>query len=223
MPKKPLAKSETGKQIRILVLDDHPMMCAGIVSFIESEKDMTVCGQLENGADLMAALKRLKPDVLVTDLSIGSMDGISLARESRRQYPGLKIVMFTVHDESVYAARAIQAGVNGYVMKERPPQDLIRAIRAVMAGEVYLDEKGMRTVVATLVQPEEMSKVAGSLSDRQRQVLGLMGDGYTTHEIADKLHVSAKTVETHRVKIKEKLGITDLNRLMKVAVEWAKR
>ena len=205
---------------RVFVVDDHPVVRRGLVQTINNEQDLIVCGQGEDTYAAARAIREAKPDVAVVDISLKDGDGIELVKELKRQGLGTPVLILSMHDEMLYAERALRAGARGYIMKQEAPETLIAAIRKVLGGETYVSRSvggrllrrvaGGRTSEA--VSPMER------LTDRELEVFRMIGAGQTVKEIADKLCLSAKTVEAHREHIKEKLDLRTSAELLRFAV-----
>lgn len=208
--------------IRILIVDDHPIVRRGLASLLASEADIEVCGEAGDGAAAIALVDSLAPDVALVDVSLGGASGIDLTRELKAK---VRVLVVSMHDELLYADRALRAGASGYVMKHEPPEKIVRAIRTVAAGGMFVSE----AVSGYLVQRWAMngasrddSPLAG-LSDRELHVLELMGRGLGTRAIAEQLHISIKTVESYRARLKEKMNLRSGTELVRFAVRWAEK
>jgi len=213
---------ETGKR-RIFVVDDHPIVRQGLAQLINNEADLIVCGQGEDAYQSLRAIKEAKPELALVDISLKDSDGIELLKELRAGVPDLPVLILSMHDESLYAERALRAGARGYIMKQEAPQTLISAIRKVLAGEVYVSEK----MGATLLRRIVGGKKSGGdlpmdrLTDRELEIFRMIGAGQSVKEIADKLCLSVKTVEAHREHIKEKLNLKGSAELLRFAIRNA--
>jgi DNA-binding NarL/FixJ family response regulator len=207
--------------IRVLLVDDHPIVRYGFARLLAGEPDIVVCGE---AVDARAAIEALatSPDVAVVDISLGAGSGIDLIRELKDRLASLHVLVVSIHDELLYAERALRAGAAGYVMKHEATDKIVRAIRTVAAGGTFVSE----AVSTRLVQRVATGgAVAGSpleaLSDRELHVLQLLGRGLGTREIAEELHVSIKTIETYRARLKEKMKLRTGTELVRFAVKWA--
>jgi DNA-binding NarL/FixJ family response regulator len=195
---------------RLLILDDHPMMREGLAQLIKSEPDLTVCGQAGTGREGISLLAKVKPDLLLADISLPDKNGIEVIKDVLALHPGLPILVISMHDESLYAERVLRAGGRGYVMKEEGGKKLLGAIRHVLSGKIYVSEKLASTLLETLFSRGEQSgrTPMEELSDRELDVLMLLGQGKGTREVAQQLHLSIKTVDTHRANLKRKLNLS---------------
>jgi DNA-binding NarL/FixJ family response regulator len=206
----------------VLIVDDHPVVRQGLAQLINQEKDLEVRGYAEDAYQAMQAVKEVRPDMVIVDISLKDTSGMDLIKDMKIQYPNLPILILSMHDESLYAERALRAGARGYIMKHEATERVITAIRKVLAGEIYVSDSMAAKMVSKLaagVAPHSASPVE-SLSDRELEVFRLIGEGHKTRDVADKLHLSVKTIETYRAHIKEKLGFKDGNELFRSAVEW---
>lgn len=193
---------------RVVVVDDHPIVLRGLVGVISGESDLTLCGQAADATTALAIVETERPDMVIVDLSLGSIaQGMVLLERLRALDPNLRILVSSMHDENVYAERALRAGAQGYVGKHEPPEVLLRAIRRVRAGEVAVSPAVAQQFVKRAMHPDPLDKIP-RLSVREFEVFSMIGDGKGTREIAAALRISTKTVETHRDRIKQKLGIT---------------
>ncbi len=208
---------------KVAVVDDHPIVRHGVSRLIETEADMEVCAELDGSEDIMAAVTESCPDVLVMDIVLGNSDGIAVARELRRGNCTIPIIILSMHESSVYVARAVRAGVSGYVSKSQSTALLVKAIREVRQGRVFIKGESAEEVLKSLTarHGSGLSIPLDKLSDRERQIFELIGQGCSTVEIAEKLMIRRKTVETYKGRIKEKLELENAPQLSMAAVEWA--
>ena len=208
---------------RVLLVDDHPILCEGLAQKINSEPDLMVCGQARDAHAALEAIEKLQPHIAVVDLALGGDNGVELIKDIKVRHPRLPSLVLSMHDEAFYAERSLRAGAKGYVMKQEDTTVLLRAIRQVLQGQVYLSEKVKDAIVNRLggnVPAGEIASRAQRLSDRELEVFQLIGDGYATHEIAERLHLSIKTVATHRENIKRKLSLKSSEELARSAIHW---
>jgi DNA-binding NarL/FixJ family response regulator len=211
---------------RVLIVDDHPIFRNGISELINNEPDLSVCGGVESAPTALAAPDRLQPDMLIVDISIEGTNGIELVKAIRAQRPGLPVLIVSMHDENIYAERALRAGARGYVMKAAPSGRVIEAIRQILGGGLYLSDAIGGRLLNTFLTGRGDAGAASAidrLSDREIEVFRALGEGKGTRQIAGELNLSVKTVETHRAHIKEKLKIGSAPELMRAAVEWVNR
>jgi DNA-binding NarL/FixJ family response regulator len=220
--KKPSARQSAPVKTRILLVDDHPILVEGLTISINNQPDMEVCGSASNAREALQAVAMLKPDLAVVDISLAGSHGIDLVKDLAIQHPRLPVLVLSTHDENLYAERALRAGAKGYIMKREPVQKLIQAIRRVLHGDVCFSESvtsrmlSRRTPNSPGTEPLPMDR----LSDRELEVLELIGQGRKTREIAEQLHLSMKTVQAHREHIKVKLELADFLTLTRFAVNW---
>jgi len=204
----------------VLIVDDHPIVRQGLAQLINQEADLQVCGQAEDAHQAMQAIRTLKPDMVIVDISLKDTSGIELLKDIKVQHTDLPILMLSMHDEGVYAERSLRAGARGYIMKQEATERVITAIRRVLAGEVYVSDTVATRMVSKLAAGTGHASPLDSLSDRELEVFRLIGEGHGTRQVAEKLHLSVKTIETYRAHIKEKLGYKDANELFRAAIEW---
>ncbi|HEY5894649.1 MAG TPA: response regulator transcription factor [Chthoniobacterales bacterium] len=207
---------------RILLVDDHPGFRLGMAALIGEEPDLAVCGEAENAHSALDAMRTLKPDIVLLDISMPGIDGIELIKLMMAEQPKLIILVLSMHDESIYALRALRAGAKGYVMKMEPVDNVLMAIHKVLSGNIYVSPRFCERLVFRAIQAQENgtgSPVDG-LSDRELEVLQLLGKNVGTRGIAGQLHLSVKTIETHRAHIKEKLGFKDPAEMVRFAADW---
>jgi DNA-binding NarL/FixJ family response regulator len=207
---------------RVFVVDDHPIVRQGLALMINREPDLMVCGEAEEAQAALAALEELQPDVVVVDISLPGPDGIDLVKAIRARDGAVPVLVLSMHDESIYAARALRAGANGYIMKQEATERVLIAIRRILEGDVYLSNSAASRVVNQYVRgaTDAIPSPVSVLSDRELEVFRLIGQAHGTREIADVLHLSIKTVETYQTHIKEKLSLRNARELVQHAVEW---
>ena len=206
----------------ILVVDDQPIFRQGLIQLINSEPDMMVSGEAGDVATAMQALEAHYADLALLELRLGTSDVFELIKSWKGRYPKLRVLILSASDEALYAERALRAGAAGYVMKDEPSQETINAIRAVLAGEMYLSRKMASCLLHRLIQakpPVRDGQVEG-LSDRELQVFRMLGTGLGSRRIGDDLHLSVKTIETYRENIKHKLGLRNAAELIRLATHW---
>ncbi|MHC4574141.1 MAG: response regulator [Planctomycetota bacterium] len=211
-------------RIKILIVDDHPIVRQGLKELIDHEQDLAVCGQAEDALGAMRVIKELKPDMVIVDISLKETSGMDLIKDIKTQYPSLSVLALSMHDESLYAERALRAGARGYVMKQEATEQVITAIRKVLGGRLYISAKMGEKIVGKLVggKCEVGDSPVDSLSDRELEVFLLIGRGYGTRQIAEKLYLSVKTIETYRAHIKEKLNFSSSSELLQYAIQWVR-
>ncbi len=207
---------------RVFLVDDHPIVRQGLTLLINQEPDLIVCGEAEAAWPVPAALAALNPDVLVLDISLNGPDGLDLLKSIRATDTNLPILVLSMHDESLYAERALRAGANGYIMKQEATERVLVAIRRILRHEVYVSDRIANTMLQQLVSKQGNSpqSLVSTLSDRELEVFRLIGDGHGTREIAEQLHLSIKTVESYQAHIKDKLSLPSARALMQRAIEW---
>ncbi|MCU0914917.1 MAG: response regulator transcription factor [Planctomycetes bacterium] len=216
--------SDTGPQGKrtVLIVDDHPIVRQGLAQLINQEKDLQVCGQAEDAHEAMQAIRQLQPDMVIVDIGLKDVSGMELIKDLKVQYPNLPVLTLSMHDEGVYGERALRAGAKGYIMKQEATEKVVTAIRRVLAGEVYVSNGMAARMVSKLVGggTRTVGSPADSLSDRELEVFRMIGEGFSTREMAEKLHLSIKTIETYRAHIKDKLDLPDANELLRTAIRW---
>jgi DNA-binding NarL/FixJ family response regulator len=222
MKQKQRHRSALDNKKKIFIVDDHPVVRDGLVKLIEQEHDLKVCGDSDEAAEALRSISELKPDVAIVDIGLKHSDGIDLTRNIKARHPKIPVVVLSIHDESVYAERALRAGASGYLMKEAASNDIITAVRTVLSGEVYVSDRMTKKFLGNAFQGS--SDIAGDqvdkLSEREFEIFRLIGKGYKVSQIADRMHLSVKTIETYRTRIKEKLNITDASTLLQYAIKW---
>jgi len=211
------------KRARILLVDDHPLVRERLAEVINREPDLLVTGEAEDRHEAIALIAAKPPDLVIVDLTLKNSDGLELMKDIRARWPKMRMLVVSMHDESLYAERVIRAGALGYITKQEATRKILLAIRRVLAGTLYLNEKIANHIISRLtahagtlaVTPGEL------LADRELQVFELTGRGLSTREIANRLHIAVKTVETYRARIREKLRLKDTSELLQLAISWS--
>jgi DNA-binding NarL/FixJ family response regulator len=206
--------------LRVLLVDDHPIVRYGFAQLLSNEVDIVVCGEAVDARGAVDALAT-HPDVIILDLSLGDTDGIDLIRVLKEAAPRVAVLVVSMHDEMLYAERALRAGAAGYVMKHQATEAIVKAIRSVAAGGIFVSEAVSNRIVQRLVGSQPGASPLETLSDRELHVLQLLGRGLGTRAIAEQLHISIKTVETYRARLKEKMNLRSGTELLRFAVRWA--
>jgi DNA-binding NarL/FixJ family response regulator len=209
--------------IRVFVIDDHPIVRHGLAQLLATEPDLELCGQAGDASGALAAVTAAQPDVVIVDVSLGEASGIDLIGEIKQRLPRAAVLVMSMHDEQLYAERALRTGAAGYVMKHEATGAIVRAIRSVAAGGIFVSEAVSARLLQRLAArggPGDGSPL-DMLSNRELHVLELIGRGLGTREIAELLHISIKTVESYRARLKEKMNLRSGIELTRFAVQWA--
>jgi len=208
---------------KILIVDDHPLLRQGIKQVIELEEDLKVTGEASSANEAIDMINRDKPDIAIVDITLaGNVSGIELVKSINERFPDIKALVLTMHDESLYAERAIRAGARGYIMKEVASKNIINAIRTIINDELYLSENISKKIIDKLVRgsADTIGISVENLSNREFEIFQLIGNGFSTKEMAKKLNLSIYTVESHKKNIKEKLKLKNSSDLSKYAIQW---
>src|SRR6266487_1669998 len=215
-------KCEPPEAKRIVIVDDHPLFRKGLEQLIDSDGAFAVCGEANNASEAMDVIRKLNPDLAIVDLSLPGANGIELIKNIRAEFSKLPILVLSMHDESLYALRSLRAGADGYVMKHEAMANVIQAIREVFNGRPYLSPAMAAQVITKFAHrhAEGEADAVERLSDRELEILELIGKGNEVRQIAKLLHLSPKTVETHRAHIKEKLNLASAHQVGRFAVQW---
>jgi DNA-binding NarL/FixJ family response regulator len=221
MATKPQLASAT-KKCRVLLVDDHPIVRQGLALLIDREPDLAVCGEADDAHSIFHAITTLRPDMVILDISLSGPDGLDVLKEIRTKTSTLPVLILSMHDESIYAERAMRAGANGYIMKQEATEKVLVAIRRILQGEVYLSDRLTSTMLQQFVRGESTGKKSPlvNLTDRELEVFRLIGEGRGTRQIAEELHLSVKTIESYQAHIKEKLALRNARELVQHAIEW---
>jgi DNA-binding NarL/FixJ family response regulator len=219
----PTSQNQAVNRRRILVVDDHPIVRQGLALLINREADMVVCGEAEEAMGALHVLASSRPDVLIVDISLTGPDGLDLLKTIRTTHPTLPVLILSMHDESIYAERALRAGANGYIMKQEATEKVLVAVRRILSGEIYVSDRIANKMLKHYITGAgtlRNSSIA-DLSDRELEVFRLIGEGHGTRQIAEELHLSIKTVESYQAHIKEKLSLRSARELMQHAIQWS--
>lgn len=217
-----MSNRKKDKPSQIYIVDDHAVVRDGLKTLIGQEPNLAVCGEAATPAEALAGLAELKPDLLLVDISLQESSGLELLKDLAIRYPDTPVIILSMHDEMVYAERAVRAGARGYVMKSESSDRIISAIHTVLAGKVFLSDRVMTAIADRLGTGRSERQPVERLSDRELQVFEMMGQGISTAEIAERLHVSLKTVQMYVARAKEKFGVSSSRELMREAVRWDK-
>jgi DNA-binding NarL/FixJ family response regulator len=208
---------------RIFILDDHPMTRYGLAQLINHEPDLLVCGEAESAVQALAAMKPASPDLVLADITMPGKSGLEFIKDMQIQYPGVAVMVISMHDENIYAERVLRAGGRGYIMKNEGGEKVLEAIRQVLNGQVYVSKSMSAALLVTLTRrhPDLREGTPGALSDREFEVFQLIGQGLSGQQIGQRLNLSVKTVGTHRQHIMQKLKLQTGPELIRQAVRWA--
>ena len=208
---------------RVLLVDDHPLVRERLAEIINREPDLTVCGEAEDRHQALGAVQTTQPDLVIVDLTLKNSDGVELIRDIHSRWPAQRMLVVSMHDESLYAERVLRAGARGYITKQEATRSILQAIRSVLNGTIYLNETISTQILRRLTAAPGAHAVSPAefLADRELQVFELTGRGLNTRQIAQQLDISSKTVETYRRRIRDKLKLGDPADLLQSAITWA--
>ena len=208
--------------IRIVVVDDHPLFRHGLIQLLNSDNGFAVCGEASGAGEALEVIRKSKPHLVIADLGLKGPNGIELTKSIVAEFPRLPVLILSMHDESLYAVRSLRAGARGYVTKEEALGSVLEAVRHVMNGQTYLSPKMASQVISKMLiqRTSSAEEITDRLSDRELEVLEMIGRGKEVKTIAQTLHLSPKTVETHRSHIKEKLNLQNARQVARFAVQW---
>ncbi len=213
--------SKAAKKKSVFLVDDHPAMRQGLKELINQESDLLVCGQAADIPTALDEIKKSKPDIAIVDLTLKDASGLDLIKDLKVRYSNLPILVLSMHNEGLYAERALRAGARGYIMKEATTENIVLAIRKILSGDIYLSAEVSSHILKKMTGSQAGADLLESLSDRELEVFRLIGEGLRTRDIAERLHLSIKTVESYREHIKIKLNLDNAAKLMRAAVEWS--
>lgn len=215
---------KNGAKFNVLLVDDHPVTRQGVAALINQEKNLVVCGEADSAPRALELITKLNPDLAVVDISLKTMSGIELMKNIKVLAPNLPVLFMSMHDESLYAERALRAGAQGYIMKQEASEKILTAIHRVLDGELYLSDRMKEKMLHRIVnkKKEDGGFSIDSLSDREMEVFQLIGNGFSTRQIAQKLNLSVKTIDSYREHLKLKLQLETGSDLVRYAIQWVK-
>ena len=210
------------KAARIFIVNDYPIVRFGLTQLLNKEDDLTVCGEVDSATETIEVIEKSKPDLAIVALFLRGIDDMELIKSLKQRFSKLHILVFSVHDETIFAQRVIRAGAKGYIMKRAPATEILKAVRRVLNGEIYVSDGMVSKILNQLANggTSNSSSSLEHLSDRELQIFKLIGKGHDLRKIAKALYLSVKTVETHCAHIKEKLSLKSANELMHFAIKW---
>jgi DNA-binding NarL/FixJ family response regulator len=220
----PATANEPSAKSRVFLVDDHPITRQGLVALINREHNLTVCGEADSAPVAIDMIQKLTPDIALVDVTLKTTSGIELMKHLKALRPEMPVLMMSMHDESLFAERALRAGAKGYIMKLEPSATILAAIRRVLSGDLYLSEKMKEKMLHRLVKTggTEVVYAIDTLSDREMEVFQLIGNGYGTRQIATRLNLSVKTIDSYREHLKLKLRLDGGTELVRHAIQWVK-
>jgi DNA-binding NarL/FixJ family response regulator len=215
------ANPTTSRRSKVLLVDDHPMVRERLAEALNREPDLRVCGEAEDRHKALEQVERSQPDLAIVDITLKNSDGLELIKDMKARWPRLKVLVVSMHDESLYAERVIRIGAQGYITKQEATRNVLLAVRRVLAGGVFISESVAERILTRLTNHEKGNAAPEDvLADRELQVFELIGRGVTTRQIAKRLNLAVKTVETYRARIREKLNLKDTSDLLRHAICW---
>ena len=218
---KPKNSSGGVRNHRVFIVDDHPLVREGLANLINQQTDMNVCGDAEDSAGAISAIQSGTPDVVLVDISLKNESGLELVKTLRNQFPDLAVIVLSMHDEALYAERALHAGARGYVMKRETTKAVLTAIRRVLEGDIYVSDRVINSMAKRMgSRKTSAAEPVERLSDRELEIFRLLGQGRTPSQIAEDLRLSLKTVQAYCARAKEKFGVTSLTELLRAAIRW---
>jgi len=213
---------QAGDKRGIFLVDDHPLVREGLANLINQQDDLVVLGEAEDSAQAIAGIAATRPDVALIDISLKNESGLELVKNLEMQFPLVALIVLSMHDEALYAERALRAGAQGYVMKRETTKCVLTAIRRVLGGDIYVSERVVNTMARRMGSTRKTAAASPveQLSDRELEIFRLLGQGRTTSQIAEDLHLSLKTVQAYCARAKEKFGVNSLGELLRAAIRW---
>ena len=210
------------QKIKVLLVDDHPLVREGLVNLISQQADLQICGEAGSESQALELIRMVQPHVAIVDISLETGSGIELIKSIKAMFPAVTVLVLSMHDELLYAERALRAGARGYVMKREAAKKVIEAIRCVLAGQLYVSDKIAALMAEKFVEGRQAANASPieQLSDRELEVFQLLGLGHNTRQIADHLHVGFKTVQAYCARIKQKLKLANATELLREAIRW---
>jgi DNA-binding NarL/FixJ family response regulator len=213
---------KSAERRRVFIVDDHPLVREGLANLINQQPDLMVCGQAEDAAQTLAGIGATRAELALIDISLKTASGLELVKDLKVHHPDVALIVLSMHDEMLYAERAIRAGARGYVMKRETTKEVLTAIRRVLQGDVYVSERVVNLMARRIGSPRKATAATPveQLSDRELEIFRLLGQGRTTSQIAADLHLSLKTVQAYCARAKEKFGVDSLTELLRAAIRW---
>ncbi len=220
----PVKEDKLAAKFRIFLVDDHPITRQGVAALINQERNLTVCGEADSAPKALEAITKTKPDLAIVDISLKTTSGIELIKNLKALDPKLPVLVMSMHDESLYAERALRAGAQGSIMKQEASEKVLTAIQRVLEGELYLSDSMKEKMLHRMVnsKKEEAGFSTDRLSDREMEVFQLIGNGFSTRQIASQLNLSVKTIDSYREHLKLKLSLEKGADLVRYAIQWVK-
>jgi DNA-binding NarL/FixJ family response regulator len=213
--------SEIARKRRVFLVDDHPLVREGLANLINHQDDLAVCGEAEDSGGATTGVEKTKPDVALIDISLKNESGLELVKNLESKFPSLALIVLSMHDEALYAERALRAGARGYVMKRETTKSMLTAIRRVLEGDTYVSDRMVSLIARRMSSRKAPEKSpVERLSDRELEIFRLLGQGRTTSQIAEDLGLSLKTVQAYCARAKEKFGVNSLTELLRAAIRW---
>jgi DNA-binding NarL/FixJ family response regulator len=210
------------RKSRVFIVDDHPLVREGLTNLINGQDDLIVCGEAKDSAQAINGIGKARPNVALIDISLENESGLELVKQLKTQFPQVALIILSMHDEALYAERALRAGAQGYVMKHETSKSVLASIRQVLGGGVYVSERIVKRMALKLTSSRKpiISSPVERLSDRELEIFRLLGQGRTTSQIAADLNLSLKTVQAYCARAKEKFGVASLTELLHAAIRW---
>lgn len=214
--------SATVARKRLFIVDDHPLVREGLTNLINRQDDLTVCGEAKDSAEAIDGISHQQPDIAIIDISLTNESGLELIKHITKRFPEVAVIVLSMHDEALYAERALRAGARGYVMKHETSKSVLSSIRRVMGGDIYVSERIVNRMAVRITSARRVAATSPveRLSDRELEIFQLLGQGRTPSEIARDLNLSLKTVQAYCARAKEKFGVTSLTELLRAAIKW---
>ena len=212
----------TARKHGVFIVDDHPLVREGLTNLINRQSDLVVCGEAKDSAEALDGMTKERPDVAIIDISLTNESGLELIKQLVKQFPQVALIVLSMHDEALYAERALRAGARGYVMKHETSKNVLTSIRRVIGGDIYVSERIVNRIALRLTSARRAvaSSPVERLSDRELEIFQLLGQGRTPSEIARDLNLSLKTVQAYCARAKDKFGVTSLTELLRAAIRW---
>lgn len=220
MADRPISQLEKQPVKKVFIVDDHPVFRDGLVRIVNQIPGLVVCGEADNATQAFTDISKWNPSLVLMDIGLPGKGGLELLQDVHAVLPELPVLVISMHDETIYAERVLRAGGRGYIMKQEGPEKMTQAIARVLSGHVYVSEQISVTLLDALSRPKASASVLGKLTDRELEVLRLTGQGKDNRDIAAELHISLKTVDTHRAHLREKLALKNSTELIHYAVRW---